>query len=273
MYPIYEAAGRELTLLDKAPGHIPPHLHQAVEFVYVVKETLELGVGKELYHMEAGDFGVVFPNRIHHYQAFGGPGGRALFLLAPASMLGPFGNEWQQSSPRNPVIRRENVPADIVNAVYRLFESKKEERAVRQAYVQILFAKAMARLELEEERGQEDADIVYQCVCYISEHFRETITMPKMAKALGVGSYVLSRVFSGIFHRNFNQYLNETRFNYACSLLIYTDRPVTEVCMEAGFESQRTFNRVFRQFCHMTPREYRREMAAANRSAAGGRSL
>ena len=97
--------------------------------------------------------------------------------------------------------------------------------------------------------------------------------MPKMAKALGVGSYVLSRVFSGIFHRNFNQYLNETRFNYACSLLIYTDRPVTEVCMEAGFESQRTFNRVFRQFCHMTPREYRREMAAANRSAAGGRSL
>ena len=86
--------------------------------------------------MEAGDFGVVFPNRIHHYQAFGGPGGRALFLLAPASMLSPFGNEWQQRAPRNPVIRRENVPADIVNAVYRLFESKKEERAVRQAYVQ-----------------------------------------------------------------------------------------------------------------------------------------
>ena len=160
MYPIYEAAGRELTLLDKAPGHISPHLHQAVEFVYVEKETLELGVGKELYHMEAGDFGVVFPNRIHHYQAFGGPGGRALFLLAPASMLSPFGNEWQQRAPRNPVIRRENVPADIVNAVHRLFESKKEERAVRQAYVQILFAKAMTRLELEEESGQEDADIV-----------------------------------------------------------------------------------------------------------------
>lgn len=273
MYPIYEAAGRELTLLDKAPGHISPHLHQAVEFVYVEKETLELGVGKELYHMEAGDFGVVFPNRIHHYQAFGGPGGRALFLLAPASMLSPFGNEWQQRAPRNPVIRRENVPADIVNAVYCLFESKKEERAVRQAYVQILFAKAMTRLELEEESGQEDADIVYQCVCYISEHFRETITMPEMAKALGVGRYVLSRVFSGTFHRNFNQYLNETRLNYACSLLMHTDRPVTEVCMEAGFESQRTFNRVFRQFCHMTPREYRREMETANRSAAGGRNL
>lgn len=266
MYPLYEAAGHELTLFDKVPAHISPHLHQAVEFVYVEKETLELGVGRELYHMEAGDFGVVFPNRIHHYQAFGGPDGRARYLLAPASMLLPFGNEWQQRAPRNPVIRRENVPADIVNAVYRLFESREEERVARQAYVQILFAKAIMHLDLEEESGQEGGDIVYRCVCYISEHFRETLTMPKMAKALGVGSYVLSRVFSGTFHRNFNQYLNETRFNYACSLLMHTDRPVTEVCMEAGFESQRTFNRVFQQLCHMTPREYRREMAAVKRS-------
>lgn len=32
-----------------------------------------------------------------------------------------------------------------------------------------------------------------------------------MAKDLGVSKYVLSRVFSKTFHRNFNQYLNDAR--------------------------------------------------------------
>ena len=29
---------------------------------------IELGVGQELFHMDEGDFAVVFPNVIHHYQ-------------------------------------------------------------------------------------------------------------------------------------------------------------------------------------------------------------
>ena len=40
-----------------------------------------------------------------------------------------------------------------------------------------------------------------------------------MAKDLGVSKYVLSRLFSKIFHRNFNQYLNDARLNYACHRL------------------------------------------------------
>ena len=39
--------------------------------VYVTEGSVELGVGQELYHLEKGDFGIVFPNVIHHYQVFG----------------------------------------------------------------------------------------------------------------------------------------------------------------------------------------------------------
>ena len=58
--------------MDKESRHVRPHLHHALEFVYVTEGTLELGVGKELYHMEKGDLGVVFPDMIHHYQVFPG---------------------------------------------------------------------------------------------------------------------------------------------------------------------------------------------------------
>ena len=78
-----------------------------------------------------------------------------------------------------------------------------------------------------------------------------------MAKDLGISKYALSRVFSSTFHTNFNQYLNEQRLNYVVSMLEDTDLPITDVCLEAGFQSQRTFNRAFKERYKKTPREYR----------------
>lgn len=48
----------------------------------------------------------------------------------------------------------------------------------------------------------------------------------------------------------------------ACSLLEYTDRSITEICMDSGFESQRTFNRAFQERYRMQPREYRQSLIA-----------
>lgn len=58
-------------IIHKESVHFPPHLHSGMEIVYVTRGTLILGVGCELYQMEKGDFAIVFPNLIHHYQVFG----------------------------------------------------------------------------------------------------------------------------------------------------------------------------------------------------------
>ena len=36
-----------------------------------------------------------------------------------------------------------------------------------------------------------------------------------------------------------------------------TDKSITDICLDAGFESQRTFNRVFRERYKVTSREHR----------------
>ena len=41
----------------------------------------------------------------------------------------------------------------------------------------------------------------------INSKFPARILLKEMAKDLGVSKYVLSRLFSKTFHRNFNQYL------------------------------------------------------------------
>ena len=79
----------------------------------------------------------------------------------------------------------------------------------------------------------------------------------KRVEDLGVSKYVLSRLFSKTFHRNFNQYLNAARLNYACHRLENTRDSITNICLDSGFESQRTFNRVFKERYKISPSDYR----------------
>lgn len=69
----------------------------------------------------------------------------------------------------------------------------------------------------------------------------------------------LSRAIDYKGYKNFNQYLNSLRINYVKNLIEKSD--LTKVTLMyiytgAGFTSQATFNRVFKQFEGITPSEY-----------------
>ena len=103
-------------------------------------------------------------------------------------------------------------------------------------------------------------DMKEEIVSYISVNFRKSFLLEDMAKDLGVSKYVLSSVFSKTFHRNFNQYLNDARLGYAKQRLENTNDPITTICLDSGYESQRTFNRVFKEKYMVSPSEYRKKL-------------
>lgn len=84
-----------------------------------------------------------------------------------------------------------------------------------QSYLQIILARCVPLLTQTEKSQVGSNDLIYQTVSYISANFRKSFLLEDMAKDLGVSKYVLSRVFSKTFHRNFNQYLNDARLGYA----------------------------------------------------------
>ena len=104
----------------------------------------------------------------------------------------------------------------------------------------------------------EPDDLIYRTVSYVSGNFRKKFSLEEMAHDLGVSKYVLSRVFSKTFHRNFNQYLNDARLSYACTRLVNSGDTILDICLDSGFDSQRTFNRAFKERYRITPSEYRK---------------
>lgn len=171
------------------------------------------------------------------------------------------GTELHQFCPVNPVILAQEVHPDVNYALRSMlvYPAASQGHVLHQAFIQIILARTLPLFEMIDKSSVGSNDIIYQTVSYIAAHYTEELTLSKMAHDLGISQSSLSRVFSSTFHTNFNRYLNEARLDYACSLLLHSDHTILDICIRAGFDSQRTFNRVFQERYHMSPREYRKQ--------------
>lgn len=260
MHPFYEKRHQTIDIFRIENRHYPPHLHPFLECVYIQKGSLAIGQGNELYQMETGDFALIFPNTIHHYQVFSEEESKGIYLMASSEETGIFQKILTEFVPVNPVISSEKISLEIRHALQAMLNLKTEEPYAKElihAYLQIILGKSLPLLELSEKTNASSNDIVMDVVSYMATHFKEELTLNSTASDLGVSPYVLSRVFSGTFHTNFNTYINEMRLKYAGNLLKYSEMPITEVALESGFSSLRTFNRFCKENLLMTPREYR----------------
>ena len=258
MHFTFKETKEEVYAAQRVSKHVSPHLQNALEIVCVTEGTLVMGVGKKLYLMEKGDIGFVFSDIIHHYQVFSEKTSRADYILVPSSFVGVFKDKIQGYAPKYPVIRAGQIEPDVYHAIQAIIQMEENEPMIVQAYVQIVLARCIGKMELVEKSCVGSDDLIYRTVSYISGNFRRQFSLEDMARDLGVSKYVLSRVFSKTFHRNFNQYLNDARLSYACTRLVNTSDTILNICLDSGFDSQRTFNRVFKERYKTAPSEYRK---------------
>ena len=260
----YETRNEGVSVEWKKSVHVPPHLHEDIEIIYVTDGTVELGVAHELYHMEKGDFAIVFPNVVHHYQVFDSGKNKGIYLFLDPSLAPTCYDQLLKYSPEYPIIKKEALHPDVVRAIKALVNLEECSSMVIQAYMHMILAHVFDEMKMVDKNTIGGEDLVYKAVEYVGLHFNEGISLEKMAYDLCVSKYVLSRMFAKTFHCNFNKYVNEVRLNHAVTLLESINETITNIALDAGFESQRTFNRAFKEKFKITPREYRNKMRSVN---------
>ncbi|WP_046866980.1 helix-turn-helix domain-containing protein [Microvirga massiliensis] len=85
----------------------------------------------------------------------------------------------------------------------------------------------------------------------------------ELAKSLGYGHSQLYALFKREFGMSPNDYRQRLRIKRCCTLLLRTNRAVTDIALELGFGSSQYFARVFKKYVGVTPSEYRRLAASA----------
>jgi AraC-like DNA-binding protein len=92
----------------------------------------------------------------------------------------------------------------------------------------------------------------------------DQFSLAAAAKALGVSTGHLSRVFRRVTGMTFRDYAMLLRIEHACRLLLDPLNNVSAVATKCGFSSPAYFARVFRKFIGCAPTEYAKDPRRAS---------
>lgn len=93
---------------------------------------------------------------------------------------------------------------------------------------------------------------------YIEENYASDISREGLAASVDVHPDNLGKLFKTYSRQKLGDYIYELRVRDAAKMLLETDDTVINIAFSVGFESLRTFNRIFPKFMGMTPEKYRR---------------
>ena len=268
MMPFYENWTSEFHSFEwQQPHRFLPHIHRQLELMYVAEGSIIASVDFQEQLLQAGDLAVILPHRIHGYALPSplSPTNRIWGMVIAPSITGDFEPLMSGTMARQPFVLASMLETAAADAVRQIFQRHYQDNPlITKAYLQLLLAFIWPRLSIEQVDDRQSNDILTRVIQYVLEHYRQPLHMQQVAAEMGVSTSYLARLFSRQMHMGFTEYVNRLRVQAAQDLLRSTHRPITDILLEVGFESQSTFNRVFRDIQGVTPRAYRQQTQTGN---------
>lgn len=104
----------------------------------------------------------------------------------------------------------------------------------------------------------DNLQIMTQAMDFIEAHLAENeLDLDMLSRAMGYSKYHLHRMFSGIIGMPLHNYIQRRRLTEAARALVFTQRPIMEIALDAGYETQRSFSRSFKSVYKYSPGAYR----------------
>lgn len=161
-------------------------------------------------------------------------------------------------------------PLETIMKVYFVLDTLASETSEDEKFIQFLkFLYLLYELSLSEgarvlassafatDSRQEESSRVQKVKQYIDEHFAEQLMLSDLAGIVGMSPVSFSRFFRQRTGRTLSEYIVDIRIGYAARMLVDTDKNVSEICYECGFNNLSNFNRTFKEKRNSTPREFR----------------
>ena len=101
-------------------------------------------------------------------------------------------------------------------------------------------------------------DLIKSVLEYTERHYNSPITLNELAAVAGMNPRYFCRFFRSITHQTPIEYVNMYRIEKAAQMLHNTRLPITDICMECGFNDSSNFIKVFRKYKGTTPNQYRK---------------
>lgn len=260
MLPKYEIRKSDLTVKqNNYELNFPEHMHKYIEIVYVFDGVQPITIEDKKYIIKKGDAIVIFPDTIHSYNAANKEIANVLIIICDPKLFGNLFPDIKNLRPKDPIIPKNLINNEMKSALKSISPNSRFE--IQFSWTCVIMAYLLEILDLQEQESVPVSDLTQKIIIYIEENFTEDITRESLAQTFNVNKYYISRIFSDKIRMSLRNYLGLKRAEYAASFIRTTNQNLTSICEISGFESQRTFNRMFKAAYGMTPREYRNNIS------------
>ena len=236
------------------------HVHRCAEIVTVIEGGTKLRLGNMEYEMTLGQTAFLFPNMVHSFTV-GNNGILCYYTTVSWSILSLFGDIFTSYLPGTPII--ENTPQELIdvfrNLTMLLTSNPPFKDQIQSAYAELLIAGLLPLLDLKKLKDA-SGENVERMLIYCNENFARKITAEQMAADLHISPTYIQRVFRRYLGTTLTKYVTALRIMEAERVLLDEKRSITDAALSAGFQSIRTFNRVFSAAKGMTPGDFRKKL-------------
>ncbi|MGG5319028.1 AraC family transcriptional regulator [Enterococcus sp. AZ072] len=264
------------TLINDGNILTTPHWHREVELIYVTKGTISLGIDDIPYKLSEGEIAFISGGLIHYVLA--SPGSERLVYQFDLSYFASLNKENLDLQK----LFSELVPVSLYwkqqqeEIIRQLLKSVQLEMDTQQTGYQFVVKAAIFQLisllirDIPKQTKQskkmnklatkdvlEKLDKIFR---YVEDYYQEDITLRNIADVSGYSTFYFTKFFKRNTGKTFLTFLNDYRIDKAKWLLINSDYSVSEIITRTGFESDKTFYRLFKKSMDIAPLEYRNRM-------------
>lgn len=221
------------------------HLHYSMEILIVKSGELIVTFENEEINLKKGEGILIAPYEVHGFEKNGDN----------EVMIIEFDKFAFEETVTIDFLKRQTFSAseELINYISFVISNRKKT---------LLFIKSIVYPILNEcigIKGEKNnaGEIFFSAISYIEKHFDENISLDTVAKEIGCSYEHLSRVFKKSSGMTFIKYVNRIRVYESLAQLKLTKLTITEIALNHGFETLRSYNREFKKILGMTPTEYR----------------
>lgn len=254
----------------------PGESHDFWEIMYIDRGKVFITCNQNQYLLHQGRLIVLPPDSFHTIRADElSPSNVFIISFTARSSVLPLLREWVFTlSPEmkkliHSIIQEGGLSFELpMPDRYCLCERKDapfgSQQMVRLRLEELLIQAVRKRLSQEQDAGSDaareksrfDDQIAERVLKVLKEHIYGNLSMEEITDSLGYGKTYLSTVFKKVYGMSIMTCYTKLKMDEAKYLIRENTMSITEISSLLGFSSPQYFSKRFRQFAHMSPKQY-----------------
>lgn len=245
------------------------HYHPEFELTYIVKGNGYRIVGNSYEPFNNGDLVLLGSNLPHTWsgKADGDVNSDAIVIQFSSEFILPFLELNESLLIKNMLdssLRGINFEPDeqLVTKIIEITETNGVERILKLISILDILSKKQIKLiapNTFHNVVSKKSEVRINKVClFIQNNFQNKIYLKEVADLIYLTESNFCKFFKKATGKTYSDYVNEIRINEASRLLIQSDKTISQISFECGFETLSYFNRVFLNKKGITPSVFRK---------------